>query len=88
MIVPKEGSFFSNSLTGTTHGTAYDYDTHVPLLFFGSEIRQITFTERVSPSIISGTLCLLLNVPLPASSSGIAYPNMIDAKYKPSLSKP
>ena len=27
------------SKTGTTHGTAYSYDTHVPLIFFGKRIK-------------------------------------------------
>jgi predicted AlkP superfamily pyrophosphatase or phosphodiesterase len=79
-IVLKEYSFFSSGQTGTTHGTAYEYDTHVPLLFYGSDFRQGTFSERISPSIIAGTLCFLLNVPLPAFSSGTFYSNVIITK--------
>jgi predicted AlkP superfamily pyrophosphatase or phosphodiesterase len=79
-IVPKEYSFFSSGQTGTTHGTAYEYDTHVMLLFYGSDFRQGTFSERISPSIIAGTLCFLLNVPLPAYSSGIFYSNIMITK--------
>ncbi len=80
MLVPMEGSFFSSGLTGTTHGTAYEYDTHVPLLFYYSAFRKGTFSDPVSPSIISGTLCFFLNIPLPVSSSGVAYQNILTTK--------
>ncbi|KKK59869.1 hypothetical protein LCGC14_3030070, partial [marine sediment metagenome] len=30
----------SYSKTGSTHGTAYSYDTHVPLLFYGKGIKK------------------------------------------------
>ncbi len=49
--------------TGTTHGTAFSYDTHVPLLFYGkgitigSTLRTIYITDIVS------TISQLLNIP-------------------------
>lgn len=30
----------SYSKTGSTHGTSYSYDTHVPLLFYGNGIKK------------------------------------------------
>lgn len=39
---------------GTTHGTGYDYDSHVPLLFFGKNVNPGRVTNRIgSHQIIS-----------------------------------
>ncbi|MBL7877809.1 MAG: alkaline phosphatase family protein, partial [Cyclobacteriaceae bacterium] len=38
--VLEPGWFSSNGVTGTTHGSGYSYDTHVPILFYGSGIKK------------------------------------------------
>lgn len=51
--------------TGTTHGAAYTYDTHVPLIFFGAGIKK---GESVKPCYITEvapTISILLNNPFP-----------------------
>ena len=35
---------------GTSHGTPYNYDTHVPLMFWGWNVRPGVFPERVGVS--------------------------------------
>lgn len=50
---------------GTTHGAAYGYDTHVPLLFYGFGIKK---GESVKPTYITEiapTISILLNNPFP-----------------------
>ncbi len=49
--------------TGTSHGTPYPYDTHVPLLFYGAQINSGVFNEKCSPANIAPTLHQLLGLP-------------------------
>lgn len=50
---------------GTTHGSGYTYDTHVPLLFYGAGIRKGSTTEKTYITDIAPTLAMLLNITLP-----------------------
>jgi predicted AlkP superfamily pyrophosphatase or phosphodiesterase len=59
------GSGF-DSPTGTTHGTHYDYDTHVPLMFMGCGIGCAVRTERVSPLIVTSVFARAIGVSAPA----------------------
>lgn len=47
---------------GTSHGTPYDYDTHVPLLLWGGKIAPGTYEDPVSPAWIAPTLLKLLEI--------------------------
>ena len=55
---------------GTSHGTPYDYDTHVPLLFSrkGRAARQVS--EHVETADIAPTLGHILSIPYPESVNG------------------
>lgn len=44
------------------HGTGYDYDTHVPLMFFGGGIRGGQIQGKTDPADIMPTLASILNV--------------------------
>jgi predicted AlkP superfamily pyrophosphatase or phosphodiesterase len=55
---------------GTTHGSAYDYDTHVPLLFFGGSIAPMRSREEVYIVDIAPTLAQLLNIMEPDGCIG------------------
>jgi predicted AlkP superfamily pyrophosphatase or phosphodiesterase len=55
---------------GSTHGSPYQYDTHVPLLFYGGGIKPgKSFTYQTISDIVP-TLCALLSIPLPEGSLG------------------
>lgn len=56
--------------TGTTHGTSYSYDTHVPVIFFGKNIAHGISDESVTICDIAPTLSTLLNIELPNANSG------------------
>ena len=58
------------SKTGTTHGSAYSYDTHVPIIFFGNGIKAGLSAEAVSVCDISPTIASLLNIEFPNGNSG------------------
>jgi len=56
--------------TGTTHGSPYSYDTHVPLIFYGWNIKQGSSTEQVYIPDISATLAMMLNIQFPNGCTG------------------
>ncbi|HXB40086.1 MAG TPA: alkaline phosphatase PafA [Bacteroidia bacterium] len=49
--------------TGTTHGTAFSYDTHVPLIFYGKGITTGSTLRTIYITDIASTISQLLNIP-------------------------
>lgn len=63
---------------GTTHGSGYTYDTHVPLLFFGSGIQSGSSVRNVAITDIAPTLSMILKISLPNSSTGNPLTELFD----------
>jgi arylsulfatase A-like enzyme len=64
-------NFMSKTGAGSSHGLPYDYDMHVPQLWYGVGVpRGITRKERVGVDDIAPTLAALLGVAPPARSQG------------------
>lgn len=55
---------------GTAHGTPYTYDTQVPLLFFGKNIKRGQTHRRVEITDITATLAALLHLQQPSGCVG------------------
>ena len=53
---------------GTTHGAGYNYDTHVPLIFFGNGIKKGNTYHYVSITQIAPTVCELIKINQPNST--------------------
>lgn len=51
--------------SGTTHGSGYTYDTHVPLLFYGTGVKKGATVEKTFITDIVPTLSMLLNISMP-----------------------
>jgi hypothetical protein len=56
--------------TGTTHGTPYDYDTHVPVMWLGAGIKPGMYAGKIAVNDIAPTLAALLGVEAPSGSKG------------------
>jgi len=66
MVVPREYWFMSpRAVIGTTHGSPYEYDTHVPVIFFGGAVKAGRSKASVTPADISPTLADFAGVKLP-----------------------
>jgi predicted AlkP superfamily pyrophosphatase or phosphodiesterase len=52
------------------HGSPWEYDTHVPLMFFGASIANQTIDRPVHPVDVVPTLSALLGISPPDSSQG------------------
>lgn len=55
---------------GTTHGTSFNYDTHVPVLFYGAGIPKGQSFRRISITDIAPTISTILNIPYPNGNIG------------------
>jgi len=58
------------SAHGTTHGTVFGYDTHVPVIFMGPGIKAGRFDETIAVNDIAPTLATLLGIATPSGSAG------------------
>jgi hypothetical protein len=68
-----------NRPAGTTHGSAYAYDSHVPLIFWGprSLLRPGRHHSRVAVHDIAPTLATLLGIATPSGSLGRTLDEML-----------
>ncbi len=53
------------------HNSCYNYDTHVPLVFYGWKVRKTEITKPVNITDLVPSLCKMMNIPFPASVTGI-----------------
>ena len=60
IVVPKHNWLMQE--TGTTHGTPYDYDQRVPILFFGASIRPGKYASTATPADIAPTLASIVGI--------------------------
>jgi predicted AlkP superfamily pyrophosphatase or phosphodiesterase len=63
---------------GTTHGSSYTYDTHVPILFFGKGIKKGISSQFHSITDIAPTLSVLLKIKFPSGSTGQPISELLD----------
>ncbi|MBI1806397.1 MAG: alkaline phosphatase family protein [Ignavibacteria bacterium] len=70
MFVLKPYYINTGDNTGTSHGQPYDYDTHVPLIVAGKDIKQGTYQNEASPVDIAATIGALLGVKLSPDCEG------------------
>jgi predicted AlkP superfamily pyrophosphatase or phosphodiesterase len=62
------------SKQGTSHGTPFSYDTHVPMILLGRGIRPGRYDDNVRTADIAPTLAALLGVNTPSGSVGRVLP--------------
>ena len=78
IILLSDPAYISYGKTGSTHGSGLNYDTHVPLLFFGKGITKgETYNKTVIPDI-APTISALLGISFPNASTGDVLGFVID----------
>lgn len=70
LYVLEPGWTESGSTKGTTHGTPYKYDTHVPILFFGHGVKKGSSVRPHSITDIAPTISALLQIKFPSGATG------------------
>ena len=62
--------YWIRQATGTSHGTPYNYDSHIPLILMGPRITPGEYADHVALNDLAPTLATLLGVSSPSGSSG------------------
>jgi arylsulfatase A-like enzyme len=66
-----ENCLITSRPTGTTHGSTYHYDAHVPVIYFGQNIPAGRVEREVHTVDVVTTLAKLLDIPYPATVEGV-----------------
>jgi hypothetical protein len=78
-ILYKENILVLDSRYGTTHGTPYGYDTHVPVILWGAGVGASTepITEHIRTIDVAPTLAALLGLTPPSQIDGVILLDVI-----------
>jgi predicted AlkP superfamily pyrophosphatase or phosphodiesterase len=70
-VLLKRNVYLSSFPGGTGHGTAYEHDRHVPIVFMGPGVKPGSYAEECGPEDIAPTLALML---------GLEFPRELDSR--------
>ena len=65
---------------GTTHGTPYNYDAHIPLIFMGPGVTPGTYPQKAALNDLAPTLATILEVDTPSGADGRILTEMLPRK--------
>jgi predicted AlkP superfamily pyrophosphatase or phosphodiesterase len=68
----------SESPRGTTHGSGYAYDTHIPMLFFGYGVKKGSSVLPHTITDIAPTISVLLRIKFPSGNTGHPVGEILD----------
>ncbi len=63
-------AYWLRSSSGTTHGTPYSYDAHIPLIVMGPGIKGGAYHTAAALNDLAPTLAALLHIETPSGSAG------------------
>jgi predicted AlkP superfamily pyrophosphatase or phosphodiesterase len=69
VLIPDPYKYLGETITAT-HGSPYFYDTNVPTIIMGAGVTPGRYYEAATPADIAPTLCALLAITRPSSSTG------------------
>ncbi len=79
LIYVLEPSWYtSGRIQGTSHGSAYTYDTNVPVLFYGSNVKKGFSVRHHTVSDIAPTLSVILKIKFPNGCTGNPVEEMFE----------
>ena len=65
-----KSGWFEGSERGTTHGSWNPYDSHIPLLWYGWNVKAGSTSDEVYMTDIAPTIAALLHIQMPSASIG------------------
>ena len=74
VIITLEPNWMEYHNTGTTHGSPYNYDTRVPMLWYGWKVMPGETAAPYHIDDIAPTISWMLNIPFPNATSGNPIP--------------
>ena len=69
--------FWMRAPSGTTHGTPYNYDAHIPLIFLGPGIAPGRYHAHAALNDLAPTLAALIRVEAPSGADGRVLVEML-----------
>ncbi|CAM4272649.1 alkaline phosphatase PafA [Gillisia limnaea] len=78
VIMVLKPSVISYSVTGSTHGSGFNYDTHAPLIFFGNGVPQGSTFKHSEIIDIAPTISAILGISNPNAATGTPLYIMLD----------
>ncbi len=69
-IVVVPDAYWIYEAHGTSHGTPFNYDTHVPVIFMGPNIAPGRYDEQIAVNDIAPTIATILEIEFPSGSVG------------------
>jgi len=79
VVVDKPGDI-EYSATGTSHGTPYSYDTHVPAIFYGWHIKKGESYDKKAITEIAPTIAQKIKVTFPNGTEAKVMQEILDQK--------
>ena len=79
VVVDKPGDI-EYSTTGTSHGTPYSYDTHVPAIFYGWHIKKGESYDKKAITEIAPTIAQKIKVTFPNGTEAKVMQEILDQK--------
>jgi len=70
VLVTKPYTLSVTVKSGTTHGSPFGYDSHIPVLFFGSAFKPGRYADEFYITDIAPTLCAALRINEPPGATG------------------
>lgn len=85
-VIGMPAPFQVGTSKGTDHETAFSYDTHVPLAFYGLAFQTGTYRTHAEPVDLAVTLASLLGINAPAKATGRVLTEALPAPHRASVS--
>ncbi|MCL7754742.1 alkaline phosphatase PafA [Polaribacter sp. Z022] len=77
LMIPYPATLIYNR-KGTSHGSGYSYDTHVPVIFYGNGIKKGSSAKRYNITDIAPTLANFLNIEAPNGTNGVVIEEVLE----------
>lgn len=78
LLIPNPAYITGHVNGGTTHGSGYSYDTHIPMIFYGNGIKSGKSSKRYRIIDIAPTMANLLDIEFPNGSTGAIIQEVLD----------
>jgi predicted AlkP superfamily pyrophosphatase or phosphodiesterase len=80
LVILDKAGYIEYYGTGTSHGTPYSYDTHVPLIFYGWNVKKGETHDRKVITQIAPTLAQKIKIPFPNGTESEVLLEVLDGR--------
>jgi hypothetical protein len=70
LFIVSEPYYIFGTGPGTTHGTPFNYDTHVPVIFMGAGVKAGRYYQKIAVNDVAPTLAAMLDIEEPSGAAG------------------